>query len=132
MRLRSVLVLPFAAALVFAACSNQGEGEICDRDASNGGNDDCQSGLVCGPSPNPNIHGFRCCPPAGTAATTVECSQPIQPIEAGTAAPDAASDAPAVAPPAADGGDDGGASADAASPADGAAIDAPAADAGAD
>jgi hypothetical protein len=131
MRLRSILALPLAAALAFAACSNQGEGQICDRNAGNGGNDDCENGLVCVASPNPNIHGFRCCPASG-ASTTVECSQPGQTLDASTAPPDASSDGPAEASPSTGGG--GGSTGDAASPADGATSDAPAAspDAGTD
>ncbi len=62
------------SALLFAAlvgalgahgCSNYGEGERCELDSANGGNDDCQDGLVCR---NVGTNGARCCPPDPNAA----------------------------------------------------------------
>jgi hypothetical protein len=62
------------ALAIVCACSNQGEGEICDPDAGNAGNNDCQSGLVCTKSTLPGVAGFRCCPSDLTTATTAVCS----------------------------------------------------------
>jgi hypothetical protein len=71
MRLRfAALVLPVLAALAFASCSNEGEGQPCSSQAGNSGNDDCQSGLVC----TVVTAGTRCCPQDRTTAKTSECA----------------------------------------------------------
>jgi hypothetical protein len=48
---------------------------VCDVNAGNGGNDDCQSPLTCQPAPgavgSPNA--YRCCPPDLTTATSPVC-----------------------------------------------------------
>jgi hypothetical protein len=65
----------FAFAVLFA-CSNQGEGGRCDHQASNGGNDDCQDGLICWQASSlGNGAGYdACCPVDRTTATTAVCS----------------------------------------------------------
>ncbi|HEY8088394.1 MAG TPA: hypothetical protein VIF09_11130, partial [Polyangiaceae bacterium] len=71
MRLRfAALVLPVLAALAFASCSNEGEGQPCSPQAGNSGNDDCQSGLIC----TVVTAGTRCCPQDRTTAKTSECA----------------------------------------------------------
>lgn len=76
--MRSRSAFPFSSLvvslvlLVIYACSNQGEGEICDIDAGNAGNDDCQSGLVC--TSLSGVLGARCCPSDLTTAKTAVCS----------------------------------------------------------
>lgn len=71
MRLRfAVVLVPIFAALAFAACSNEGQGQPCDPLAGNSGDDDCQSGLVCTPTSNA---GSRCCPSNRQTATAPEC-----------------------------------------------------------
>lgn len=71
MRLRfAVVLLPILAALAFASCSNEGQGQPCDPLAGNSGDDDCQSGLVCTPTSNA---GSRCCPQNRQTATAPEC-----------------------------------------------------------
>jgi hypothetical protein len=84
---------------------------VCDVNAGNGGNDDCQSPLTCQPAPgavgSPNA--YRCCPPDLTTATAPVCqlstsvgdASPAPPADdasgddatPGDAATDAASDA---------------------------------------
>ncbi|HEY3817586.1 MAG TPA: hypothetical protein VGL81_10460 [Polyangiaceae bacterium] len=68
------LLLPVFAAFLFAACQNQGEGQPCDTNAGNGGNDDCQAPLVCTTGLQ-NANSPRCCPQDRANATTPECSQ---------------------------------------------------------
>ena len=83
----SLLVAPvLAAGLVVAACSDEGEGQPCDSQAGNNGNDDCQSGLTC--QQIENTQGFRCCPPDRSQATTPECALPSGGVDASPAAPD--------------------------------------------
>jgi hypothetical protein len=70
--------------LAVAACSNQGEGERCDQNASNGGNDDCQDGLQCTSHSILGTNSDICCPPDRTQATTAACAIKNTPItEAG-------------------------------------------------
>jgi len=69
--------LPFACLVALAlavGCSNQGEGEVCDVNAGNAGNDDCQSGLVCTPGIVPGERSGRCCPAPPLVATTTVCA----------------------------------------------------------
>ncbi|MGO9836065.1 MAG: hypothetical protein ACLP1X_17825 [Polyangiaceae bacterium] len=73
---------------IVCACSNQGEGEICDPDAGNAGNNDCQSGLVCTKSTLPGVEGFRCCPSDLTTAKTAVCSISHGVADASPAPPD--------------------------------------------
>jgi hypothetical protein len=84
---RAALVGGLLAGLA-VACSNQGEGERCDTLADNGGNDDCQDGLVCTPgtSLNPPQSTDRCCPQDRTQAQTSVCQQPTTSV-GGDAAP---------------------------------------------
>jgi hypothetical protein len=63
MRIRSsYLVVPLLGLAVsfgtLGACSNQGEGQVCDPNADNSGNSDCQDGLVCTSIGSQH----RCCP----------------------------------------------------------------------
>jgi len=44
-------------------CSNETEGQPCDRNAANSGNSDCEPPLTCQSRPV----GYRCCPPSGTS-----------------------------------------------------------------
>ncbi len=86
MKLSRLLLAGFVVSvlsLVFA-CSKQGEGERCDRRATNSGNEDCQSGLVC--TARENLNGTiiapgestdegRCCPADRTLAVERICQQ---------------------------------------------------------
>lgn len=78
---RSVLLLSLSlggwAALV-TACSNQSEGERCDKASGNGGDDDCQSGLRCiaVQAQGQATQTFVCCPADTTQATTAICQAP--------------------------------------------------------
>jgi hypothetical protein len=90
MRAPALLALAAVATLFVAlACSNQGEGEVCDI---NNGNNDCQSNLVCARAPGvneqstPNV--FRCCPPEGQPGTVPACQVPLG-FDAGMVPPDA-------------------------------------------
>jgi hypothetical protein len=101
MRIRSALLLLSAVLSLFlVACSGEGEGQPCDRNAGGSpqGTDDCQSGLTCQFAPNPAVDGpnsFRCCPPNLTQAKTPECTVPSAGIDASPLPPDAPSgDAP--------------------------------------
>jgi len=77
------LVLLALAASSVGACSNQGEGQRCDK---NSGDSDCASGLVCTPynaaasssgtggaSTAGELAEYVCCPQSGSATTTA-CS----------------------------------------------------------
>ncbi len=98
------------ALVALLACSNQGEGERCDHLASNGGNDDCQDGLVCTPSSSLNGAGYdACCPVDRTQATTSVCSLSMATgIDASVTTPDAAVDSFVAPPPDASPGTDAG------------------------
>jgi len=105
MRFRfAVLLSALVAASVVGACSNEGEGQICDHRAGNNGNDDCQNGLICTQN-LPGVNGDRCCPPDRSTATTPECALTTPGIgDASSALPDgttpvadAAGDAPSEA-----------------------------------
>jgi len=72
-------VIVFGAASV-AACSNQGEGERCSQLAQNGGNDDCQDGLVCTSSTDLGTGSDICCPQDRTQATTAVCAIKRAPV----------------------------------------------------
>lgn len=77
-------ILVAGASVTIVACSNQGEGDRCDTAGPNGGNDDCQSGLVCTSKSTLNSNADLCCPPDRTQATTNECAISKPPIgEAG-------------------------------------------------
>ena len=67
------LLLPLFAGFLFIACQNEGEGQPCDTNAGNAGNDDCQSPLVC-TTGLANANSPRCCPQNRANATTSECS----------------------------------------------------------
>ncbi len=115
--------------LFFGACSNGGEGDRCDVNADNGGNDDCQNGLVCVPAAQLSGTGQQsalCCPgdralsSAGSpcalvtpsnglgadSAIPAEAAVSDAPVSMPDAAPDAAPDAIVVvdAADASDGG----------------------------
>jgi hypothetical protein len=71
----------FAVGVTFLACSNQGEGDRCDQNDDNGGDDDCQYPLRCtAKSALNNALTDICCPGDRTQATTTVCS-----LHAGTA-----------------------------------------------
>lgn len=85
------------AAVALAACSNQGEGGRCDQLASNGGNDDCQDGLVCTSSRDLGSGSDLCCPPDRTTSTTAACQVKQAPIGGDAGIPDSSGlDAPAI------------------------------------
>jgi hypothetical protein len=64
-------------ALVVAACSNGGEGDRCDFNAENSGDDDCQNGLICWQAAMLSGAGSDlCCPPDRAQATTAACAIP--------------------------------------------------------
>jgi hypothetical protein len=70
--LRSTLVFAFASSLIVLAvpaCSEQGEGERCDR-AKAGGDSECDSGLICVPQ-SELLEELTdlCCPPEGQEST---------------------------------------------------------------
>ena len=91
---RRFLVLPFltvvALAVLFAACSNQGEGERCDVRADNQGTDDCQLGLMCTPAfmLSGTAMSDVCCPgDRTTAAAGSICALPMNSVGADSAIP---------------------------------------------
>ena len=81
------------------ACSNQGEGQRCDK---NSGDSDCATGLVCttiqsttsggsAGAPQGQLPAAVCCPPPGQSATTQACSAVTSIFDAGTVPADAGS-----------------------------------------
>src|SRR5580693_3442167 len=85
------LILPVFAGLLFIACQGESEGQPCDTNAGNSGNDDCQPPLVC-TTGLANANSPRCCPQNRANATTVECalssttldgSNPTPPVDSG-------------------------------------------------
>jgi hypothetical protein len=74
-----------AALVALAACQTESEGYPC---STLNGNNDCTSPLVCVTPPNPNATNAPqvCCPPAGQAPTTPECTLNGQ-VDAGNPAP---------------------------------------------
>ncbi len=94
------LILPTAlisAVALMMSCSQQGEGERCDRRAGNNGSDDCASGLVC--ADRTNLNGAtgiptdstegRCCPANRATATERICQQTNGGIGSDSGTPDA-------------------------------------------
>jgi hypothetical protein len=77
MRPRFAFLPPLLSALfagfLFVACQGEGEGQPCDTNAGNGGNDDCQPPLVCTQGLT-NANSPRCCPQNRQNATTPECA----------------------------------------------------------
>jgi hypothetical protein len=76
-----VLAVSAAALPLAVACSNSAEGERCDVLSSNGGNDDCQDGLVC--TSKTDLNGASsdlCCPPDRTTSTTPQCQVAHAPV----------------------------------------------------
>jgi len=67
------LLLPLLAAFLFVACQGESEGQPCDTNAGNAGNDDCQPPLVC-TTGLANANSPRCCPQNRANATTPECA----------------------------------------------------------
>jgi hypothetical protein len=101
-RFRSVLFAFVSCALVsiwLGACAGQGEGDVCDINAGNTGDNDCRSGLVCNGS-LPGVMGARCCPSDPALATSAVCrgnqsdltTTPTTPVNVPDAAGDGASD----------------------------------------
>ncbi|MCA9591107.1 MAG: hypothetical protein KC657_37675 [Myxococcales bacterium] len=121
---RAALVAIAATVALFMACSNNAEGERCEKDSDNFGNDDCQDGLVCKPANElNNASSARCCPPDPTKATVDVCRVFQSPAGTEAGAPpdatspartDAATDAADAATDAADAADADDGSADAA------------------
>jgi hypothetical protein len=94
------LLLPLVAALLlvsFGACQNEGEGQPCDTNAGNGGNDDCRSPLVCTTGLN-NAMDPRCCPQDRANATTPECSLSSSTFDGASPAPPDASTVETASP----------------------------------
>ena len=74
----ALLLAALVGALGAHGCSNYGEGERCELDSANGGNDDCQDGLECR---NVGTNGARCCPPDPNAASPGSiCAQRQAPV----------------------------------------------------
>lgn len=107
MRVQASFPVVFAvvATALLAACQGQGEGQLCDTRAGNGGNDDCQSGLTCQSGHGVVMSPFGICCPANGPATTSACSTTGTSLDANPAPPDAS-----PVPPS---GQDSGASSDA-------------------
>jgi hypothetical protein len=110
----ATLLCLLGAGLLAVACSNNGEGERCELNSSNSGNDDCQDGLVC--TQVPGARSALCCPADRSKSSSAECrgganvgdaAQPT-PVDAGStsdAAPtDASTTSDAAATDAANGG----------------------------
>lgn len=69
-----VLSLCAGGLVAIAACSNQGEGEVCDV---LNGNEDCADGLVCYRQADlNNVQSDRCCPSDRNTATHPACTTP--------------------------------------------------------
>lgn len=74
---RPVLLVTVATAgllaMLIASCTGQGEGQRCQSDNND---DDCQSGLTCGPPRSGSGSNFQvCCPPLGQPVTEDLCRQ---------------------------------------------------------
>jgi hypothetical protein len=94
-----------AAVAIGIGCSNYAEGERCDRDSYNFGNDDCQDGLVCTEASKLGTNSDRCCPPdLNNAKPDSVCAKRSNPIT-----PPSQEGGPG---PTADGGDGGDGAAD--------------------
>lgn len=76
------LAIVFPLLLASSACSNQGEGERCDRRNDNA---DCASGLVCTSKETLKSNSDLCCPPPPQVPSVAECT----PGSGGVGAPDA-------------------------------------------
>jgi hypothetical protein len=64
--------ITLAFALLLAACGQQTLGQPCSIKAGNGGNDDCESGLVCTAGGQLGHPGYDvCCPPNAAANAVV-------------------------------------------------------------
>ena len=89
MRFRfAFLVAPLLAALAFTACSKENEGQPCDHNAGNSGNDDCADSLTCQLVSSTNSD-YRCCPPNRSQASSSECAISSAVADASPAPPDA-------------------------------------------
>jgi hypothetical protein len=74
MRFRfAFLLAPALAAVAVAACSGESEGQPCDRNAGNTGDDDCANGLVC--TQVSATQGSRCCPADRSTSTSPDCAE---------------------------------------------------------
>jgi hypothetical protein len=69
-KLLAAFVVASLAALS-PGCSNQSEGQPCNRNAGNGGDDDCSSGLSCQQIGTLQL----CCPVPPATPTVSECQQ---------------------------------------------------------
>lgn len=76
-----------------SGCGLQGLGDRCDTRSDNGGNDDCESGLVCTPAAElAGSASDRCCPAdRSTAPKGSICALNATPIGGDAAPPDDAS-----------------------------------------
>jgi len=124
--------IAFAVALSASACNNQGEGERCDTNDGNNGNDDCSSGLQCDSAAAlggavaswaTGVVGFGLCCPTNRAQATSSLCEVAAVAPGGTPAPPPA-DAGSDASSSSDSGTDASSDAPADSPAD-APLDAP-------
>lgn len=75
-----------------AACANQPEGERCDQNAANGGNDDCKDGLACTSKTDLGTNSDICCPLDRTTATTAVCAVKHAPVGGNPGPPDSGAD----------------------------------------
>ncbi len=92
-----IVAATFAIGLSASGCSGEAEGERCDVNDDNSGNDDCASGLICYASTNLGgvaeaNHTDICCPSDRTQATTSICAQSPTPPGGNPAPPDAGPD----------------------------------------
>jgi hypothetical protein len=113
-------------------CAGQGEGELCNRKAGNGGDDDCQSGLRCSLSVSPSPGFGLCCPSDPALAQAAACKGSSGGVK-GDAAPPSATTGPGLPDARADATVEAGPSeasaSDAAEPPDGGPSDASASEA---
>jgi hypothetical protein len=67
----ATLAVAGGATALSQGCSDQAEGERCDRAA---GDADCQDGLVCTAKEELGTESDICCPPEGVAPTDLACA----------------------------------------------------------
>jgi hypothetical protein len=103
-----VLSLLFPAMIViFAACSDEAEGERCDTRNTRNGSDDCQPGLVCVPGGDLGSAGSEYCLANGSLVTTCGVCCPVNRANATVSICQLSSTLPGAdaAPPDTDAGD---------------------------
>lgn len=89
----AALAAGFVVVLPTAGCANQPEGERCDQNAANGGNDDCNDGFACTSKTDLGSNSDICCPLDRTTATTAVCAVKHAPVGGNPGPPDSGADA---------------------------------------